>query len=173
MKGCLSNAWGDGQYLSYIWWGTGKVYKLSSNIWENVGVPSGSDCKESTCSGKGSPGGGHDNPLEYSCLENPMDRGAWCVTVHGGSKNQTGLSDWASTHAVRRSVFIVQFSHSVMSNSLQPHEPHRAGLPVHHQLPESTQTHVHWDSDAIQPSYPLSSRSPSAPNLSQDHGLFK
>ena len=41
------------------------------------------------------------------------------------------------------------------------------GLPVHHQLPEFTQTHVHQVSDAIQPSHPLSSPSPPAPNLSQ------
>ena len=47
------------------------------------------------------------------------------------------------------------------------------GLPVHHQLPESTQTHVHWVSDAIQPSHPLSSPSPPAFNLSQHQGLFK
>ena len=47
------------------------------------------------------------------------------------------------------------------------------GLPVHHQLPEPTQTHVHWVSDAIQPSHPLSSPSPPAPNLSQHQGLFK
>ena len=47
------------------------------------------------------------------------------------------------------------------------------GLPVHHQLPESTQTHVHWVSDAIQPSHPLSSPSPPALNLSQNQGLFK
>ena len=40
------------------------------------------------------------------------------------------------------------------------------GLPVHHQLPESTQTHVHWVSDAIQPSHPLWSNSPSAFSLS-------
>ena len=49
----------------------------------------------------------------------------------------------------------VQFSLSVMSNSLQPH-----GLPVHHQLPEFTQTHVHWVGDSIQPSHLLSSLSP-------------
>ena len=47
------------------------------------------------------------------------------------------------------------------------------GLPVHHQLPESTQTHVHWFGDAIQPSHPLSSPSPPALNLSQHQGLFK
>ena len=47
------------------------------------------------------------------------------------------------------------------------------GLPVHHQLPESTQTHVHWVSDAIQPFHPLSSPSPPAPNPSQHQSLFK
>ena len=39
------------------------------------------------------PGGGHGNPLQYSCLENPMDRGAWQVRVHGVSKSQTRLRD--------------------------------------------------------------------------------
>ena len=47
------------------------------------------------------------------------------------------------------------------------------GLPVHRQLPESTQTHVHWVGDAIQPSHPLSSPSPPAFNLSQHKGLFR
>ena len=47
------------------------------------------------------------------------------------------------------------------------------GLCVHHQLLESTQTHVHWVNDAIQPSHPLSSPSPSALNFSQHQGLFK
>ena len=47
------------------------------------------------------------------------------------------------------------------------------GLPVHHQLPKSTQTHVHPVGDAIQPSYPLLSPSPPAPNPSQHQGLFK
>ena len=46
-------------------------------------------------------------------------------------------------------------------------------LPVHHQLLEFTQTHVHWVSDAIQPSHPLSSPSPPAPNPSQHQGLFQ
>ena len=36
-----------------------------------------------------SPGGGFGNPLQYSCLENPMDRGAWWATVHGVTKSQT------------------------------------------------------------------------------------
>ena len=46
-------------------------------------------------------------------------------------------------------------------------------LTVHHQLPELTQTHVHWVGDAIQPSHPLSSPSPPAPNPSQHQGLFQ
>ena len=47
------------------------------------------------------------------------------------------------------------------------------GFPVHHQLPELTETHVHWISDVIQPSHPLSSHSPPAFNLSHYPGLFK
>ena len=47
------------------------------------------------------------------------------------------------------------------------------GLPVHHQLPEFTQSHIHWGGDAIQPSHPLSSPSPSAPNPSKHQSLFQ
>ena len=47
------------------------------------------------------------------------------------------------------------------------------GLPVHHQLPEFTQAHVHRVGDAIQPSHPLSSLSPPAPSPSQHQGLFQ
>ena len=43
---------------------------------------------------KESSGEGNGNPLQYSCLENPMDRGAWQATVHETSKNQTRLSDY-------------------------------------------------------------------------------
>ena len=42
-----------------------------------------------------SPGGGNGNPPLYSCLENPMDRGDWQATIHGGTKSQTGLNDEA------------------------------------------------------------------------------
>ena len=67
-----------------------------------MGFPRGSEGKESACNagdlgsilGLGiSPGGGHGNPLKYSCLENPMDRGAWQATVHGVAKSRTWLSD--------------------------------------------------------------------------------
>ena len=47
------------------------------------------------------------------------------------------------------------------------------GFPVHHHLPDFAQTHVHWVSDAIQPSHPLSPPSPSALNLSQHQGLYQ
>ena len=69
----------------------------------------------------------------------------------------------------------VQFS-SVAQSCPTPCNPvnrSTPGLPVHHQLPEFTQTHVHCVGDAIQPSHPLSSPSPPALNLSQHHGLFK
>ena len=67
----------------------------------------------------------------------------------------------------------VQFSCSVVSDSLQPHGLQHAGLPIHHKLPEFTQTHIHRVSDAIQPSHPLSSTSPPASNPSQHQGLFQ
>ena len=60
----------------------------------------------------------------------------------------------------------VQFGRSVVSNSSWPMNCSMPGFPVHHQLPEFTQTHVHWIGDAIQPSHPLSSPSPPALNLS-------
>ena len=67
----------------------------------------------------------------------------------------------------------VQFS-SVTQSGLtlcDPMDSSMPGLPVHHQLPEFTQTLAHWVSDAVQPSHPLSSPSP-AFNLSQHQGLF-
>ena len=67
-----------------------------------MGFPGDSNCKESTCNagdlgsvpGLGrSPGGGHGHPLQYSCLENPIDRGAWRATVCWVVKSWTKLSD--------------------------------------------------------------------------------
>ena len=68
---------------------------------------------------------------------------------------------------------VLQFSRSVVSDSLQPHGLQHASFPVHHQLPELTQTHVHQVGNTIQPSHPLSSPSPPAFNLSQHQGLFQ
>ena len=69
----------------------------------------------------------------------------------------------------------IQFSSVAQSclNLCDPMDCSMPGLPIHHQLPEFTQTHVHWVSDAIQPSHPLPSPSPPAFNLSQHQGLFK
>ena len=67
----------------------------------------------------------------------------------------------------------VQFSRSVVSDLCDPMNRSMPGLPVHHQLPEFTQTHVHRVSDAIQLSHPLSSPSPPAPNPSQHQSLFQ
>ena len=70
---------------------------------------------------------------------------------------------------------LVQLSSVAQSGSTlcDPMDCSTPGLPVHCQLPEFTQTHVHWVSDAVQPSYPLSSPSPPAFNFSQHQGLFK
>ena len=67
----------------------------------------------------------------------------------------------------------VQFSGSVMSDSLQPHESQHARPPCPSPTPRVTQTHVHRVGDAIQPSHPLSSPSPPAPNPSQHQSLFQ
>ena len=61
-------------------------------------------------------------------------------------------------------------SYHTLGNPMNHSTP---GLPVHHQLPEFTQTHVHRVGDAIQTSHPLSSPSPPAPNPSQHQGLFQ
>ena len=68
---------------------------------------------------------------------------------------------------------VSQSSHSVVSDSLQPLNRSMPGLPVRHHLPEFTQTHVHRVGDAIQPSHPLSSPFPPAPNPSQHQSLFQ
>ena len=67
----------------------------------------------------------------------------------------------------------VQFSRSVVSNSLRPHGPQHARLPCPSPTPGVYPNSFHWLSDAIQPSHPLSSPSPPAINLSQHEGLFK
>ena len=77
------------------------------NICTCVGLPRGLSGKEFTCNAGDTglipasgrfPGGGHGYPLQYSCLDNPIDRGAWQATVHRVAKSQTQLK-WLSTHA--------------------------------------------------------------------------
>ena len=67
----------------------------------------------------------------------------------------------------------VQFSRSVVSDSLRPYELQQARPPCPSPTPEFTQTHIHRVGDAIQPSHPLSSPSPPAPNPSQHQSLFQ
>ena len=75
---------------------------------------------------------------------------------------------------VYSALYTVQFSSvAVVSDSLRPHESQHARPPYHHQLPEFTQTHVHRVGDAIQPSHPLLSPLPPAPNPSQHQSLFQ
>ena len=80
-------------------------FSLSLNLKRisTLSFPGGSEDKASACSagdlgsipGLGrSPGEGNGNPLQYSCLENPMDRGAWRATVHGVAKSRTRLSNF-------------------------------------------------------------------------------
>jgi len=59
---------------------------------KNLPANAGDTGDESSIPGLGrSPGGGHGHPLQYSCLENPVDRGAWWATVHGISQSQIQL----------------------------------------------------------------------------------
>ena len=73
----------------------------------DIPVPGGSEVKASASNARDpgsipglgrSPGEGNGNPLQYSCLENPMDRGAWQATVHRVAKSRTRLSDFTSLH---------------------------------------------------------------------------
>ena len=100
-----------------------------------------------------------------------------------GQRCLAGYSPWGCKQldtieqllTTQHKIYIVQFS-SVTQSCLTLSDPinrSTPGPPVHHQLPEFTQTHVHQVSDAIQPSHPLSSPSPPAHNPSQQQGLFQ
>ena len=120
-----------------------------------------------------SPGGGHGNPLQCSCLENPMDRGAWWARVYGVAKSWTQLSELSTSLLFMYGYLSsVQFSQSCLA-LCNPMDYNTSGLPVHHQFLELTQTHVHWVTDAIQPSHPLLSLSSATFNLFQHQGLFQ
>ena len=152
-----------------------------------------------------SPGEVNGNPLEYSCLGNPRDRGAWWTPVHGVAESLTQnfllyagtwKLAWMEVRDITRVTWnmvlvflflsflsrglVTIFSSSSKFSSVaqlcpilcDPMDCSMPGLPVHHQLPELVEIHVHRVNDAIQPSHPLSSPSP-AFNLSQHQGLFQ
>ena len=89
---------------------TGLLSKSLVSIRIQKGFPDGSAGKESACRAgdtgyvgsvpglRRSPGGGNDNPLQYSCLENPMARGAWLAAVHGVAKSQTQQTEQSTAH---------------------------------------------------------------------------
>ena len=86
--------------MEMVLW-AGLTCELSLNRWQES-FPAGSDGKESACNagdaglipGLGrSPRGGHNNPFQYSCLEKPMDQGAWRPADHGVSTSWTRLSN--------------------------------------------------------------------------------
>ena len=99
----------------------------------------------------------------------------WCFWTVVLEKNLESPLDSKEIQLVNPKGNSVQFS-SVAQSCLtlcDPMNPRMSGLPVYHQLPESTQTHVHWVGDVIQPSHPLSSPSPPAPNSSQHQSLYQ
>ena len=97
---------------------------------------------------------------------------AYCLFLRKIKFNDNVMVGWKGLIVYKCSV---QFSSVAQScpTLCGPMNRSTPGLPVHHQLPEFTQTHVHWVGDAIQPSHPLSSPSPPALNPSQHQGLFQ
>ena len=96
--------------LRSSWW---SFFLLNGSLKYYLGFPGGLEVKASACNagnlgstpGSGrSPGEGNGNPLQYSCLENPTDGGAWWATVHGVAKRWTRLSDF--TFAFKISFFL-------------------------------------------------------------------
>ena len=130
-----------------------------------------------------------------------MNKGAWWATVHEVAKSRTWLRNRVHTYTHRHiNVLIsltlknnlslphvlfhlaipywyqfssIQFSHSVLSYSLRPREPQHTRPPYPSPTPGSTQTHVHWVSDAIQQSHPLSPPFSSCPQSFPASGSFK
>ena len=105
------------------------------------------------------------NICQFGYLEkNPP--ALWIVQVLSGAESFSSLAFM---------LMLFQFSSVAQScpTLCDPMNRSTPGLPVHHQLWEFTQTHVHWVSDAIQASHPLSSPSPPAFSLSQHQGLFQ
>ena len=86
-------------------------------------------------------------------------------------KNMT--LNWTKLRSIKRVQYQIRSVTQSCPTLCDPMNCSTPGLPVHHQLPEFTQTHVHQVSDAIQPSHPLLSPSPPAPNPSQHQSLFQ
>ena len=92
-------------------------------------------------SGK-SQGGGHDNPLQYSCLENPMDRGAWQAMVHRVTKNQTPLRQ-LSMHALRYN-WQIKIAHIPGKHKVMTYYMYVLWNDYHNQINTSTTSHSYF-----------------------------
>ena len=137
-------------------WKRKKVHKLFMLVFTRL-----KDCVKS------------ESEVAQSCptLCNPIDCSLPGSSIHGIF--QARVLEWGAICFFKR-LCSVQFSSGAQScpTLCDPMNRSTPGLPVHHQLLEFTQTCVHWVSDAIQPSHPLSSPSP-APNPSQHQNLFQ
>ena len=118
-----------------------------------------------------SPGEGNGNQIQYSCLENSLDRGAWWATVYGVSKYQTWLSKHAYAHTHTHTDIVVQS----LSNVWFFATPWTAALQdfLSFTISWSLLKLMSTIKDAIQPSHSVSSPSPSALHHSQHQGLFQ
>ena len=105
----------------------------------------------------------------FTLLSKGLSRVFSNTTVQNHQFFRAQLSLYFNSH-IHPSVSSVAQSSPTLRDPINCKTP---GLPVHHQLPEFTQTHVHRVGDAIQPSYPLPSLSPPAPYPSQHRGLFQ
>ena len=112
---------------------------------------------------------GNGNPLQYSCLENSMDRGAWWATAHRVTKRQTWMNNYTFTFKEDNCCSVTQLYPTLC----EPVDCSMPGFPVLLYLQEFAQVHVHWIDDAIQPSDSLLPPSPPALNFSQHQVLFQ
>ena len=121
--------------------------------------------------------------MNYSTAEwdSPQDS-SWAKSYLNECSPMNAVSPWCLVSLINSSQLnLVSFSVQVQFSSVaqscltlcNPMDCSTSGFPVHHQLPEPTQTHVHHVGDAIQPSHPLSSPSPPTFDLSQHQGLFQ
>ena len=117
------------------------------------------------------------NRAEQHWLEVKIIRNQSLVVLNKNTNlDKEGFKTWCCVNHILSSVKEKLHLSSVAQSCptlCDPMDCSKPGLPVHHQLPEFTQTHVHWVGDVIQSSQPLSSPSPPAFNISQHQGLFK
>ena len=151
----------------FTYWGIWKSFWLIRDLFWMLGSP-----KQPVCGWFNM----HWASSALATKESTFKNQNWGAVVHTTRLKPGGHCSGGFGHTKRcPTLVIIQFSSAAQScpTLCDPMNRSTPGLPVHHHLPEFTQTCVHWVSDAIQPSHPLSSPSPPALNLSQDQGLFQ